>query len=118
MRFQLVDPSYCVTTDLTYHKHAIYEGVRSLYPNVSINVHRYYFEIEDESSQIVSDLPLINEEIAARDPYLKSLFKNHPVKTDNEIIFSPLLFKNAYSLTTHINSKRACSSMTLKFQSF
>ena len=86
MRFQLVDPSYCVTTDLTYHKHAIYEGVRSLYPNVSINVHRYYFEIEDESSQIVSDLPLINEEIAARDPYLKSLFKNHPVKTDNEII--------------------------------
>ena len=52
-------------------------------------------EIEDESSQIVSDLPLINEEIAARDPYLKSLFKNHPVKTDNEIIFSPLLFKNA-----------------------
>ncbi len=55
MRFQLVDPSYCVTTDLTYHKHAIYEGVRSLYPNVSINVHRYYFEIEDESSQIVSD---------------------------------------------------------------
>ena len=95
MRFQLVDPSYCVTTDLTYHKHAIYEGVRSLYPNVSINVHRYYFEIEDESSQIVSDLPLINEEIAARDPSLKSLFKNHPVKTDNEIIFSPLLFKNA-----------------------
>ena len=56
MRFQLVDPSYCVTTDLTYHKHAIYEGVRSLYPNVSINVHRYYFEIEDESSQIRLDL--------------------------------------------------------------
>ena len=29
MRFQLVDPSYCITTDLTYHKYAIYEGVRA-----------------------------------------------------------------------------------------
>lgn len=95
MRFQLVDPSYCVTTDLTYHKHAIYEGVRALYPNASINIHRYYFEIEGASLQIISDLPLINEEIASRDAYLKSLFKNHPIKKDDKIIISPLLFKKA-----------------------
>ncbi len=95
MRFQLVDPSYCVTTDLTYHKHAIYEGIHALYPNVSVNIHRYYFEIEDESSQIVSDLPLINEEIAARDPYLKSLFKSHQIKKDDEIIISSPLFKSS-----------------------
>ena len=35
MRFQLVDPSYCVTTDLTYHKHAFEGFVRF---HVSINV--------------------------------------------------------------------------------
>lgn len=95
MKFQLFDPSYCVTTDLTYHKNAIYDGIHALYPNVSINVHRYYFEIEDESSQIISDLPLINKEIAARDPYLKSLFKSHPIKLNDEIMISPLLFKRA-----------------------
>ena len=92
MRFQLVDPSYCITTDLTYHKYAIYEGVRAVYPNVSINIHRYYFEIEDDSAQIVSNLPLINEQIAARDPYLKSLFKPLTLNKAEEITVSPLLF--------------------------
>lgn len=95
MKFQLVDPSYCVTTDLTYHKYAISEGIHALYPNASINIHRYYFEIEDGSSQILANLPLINEEIAARDPYLKSLFENSPIEKDNEVLLSPLLFKNA-----------------------
>ncbi|MEE0881462.1 MAG: hypothetical protein UIL36_07635, partial [Turicibacter sp.] len=60
---------------------------------VSINIHRYYFEIEDESAQIVSNLPLINEQIAARDPYLKSLFKPLTLNKAEEITVSPLLFK-------------------------
>lgn len=94
MKFQLVDPSYCVTTDLNYHKHAIREGIRALYPNATINIHRYYFEIEDESSKIVEDLTLINDEIAARDPYLKTLFKQYPIKhQNNEITLKPFLFK-------------------------
>lgn len=97
MKFQLVDPSYCVTTDLTYHKHAIREGIHAIYPNASINIHRYYFEIEDESTQFIEDLPLINAEIASRDPYLSSLFKSHPVKqTNNEITLSSFLFKDAH----------------------
>ena len=95
MKFQLVDPSYCVTTDLTYHKHAIREGIHVLYPNATINIHRYYFEIEDESTEIIKDLPLSNEEIAARDPYLKSLFKDYPTKQNNEITLSSFLFKDA-----------------------
>ena len=66
-----------------------------LYPNATINIHRYYFEIEDESTEIIKDLPLINEEIAARDPYLKSLFKDYPTKQNNEITLSSFLFKDA-----------------------
>ncbi len=95
MKFQLVDPSYCVTTDLTYHKYAISEGIHALYPNASINIHRYYFEIEDESSQILANLPLINKEIAERDPYLKALFENAPLEKTDELVLSPLLFKNS-----------------------
>lgn len=96
MKFQLVDPSYCVTTDLTFHKHAIYDGVHALYPNAAVNIHRYYFEIEDGSAQILANLPLINEEIAARDPYLNSLFHSNSVKSDdNELEIESYLFKNA-----------------------
>ena len=80
---------------VTYHKHAIREGIHVLYPNATINIHRYYFEIEDESTEIIKDLPLINEEIAARDPYLKSLFKDYPTKQNNEITLSSFLFKDA-----------------------
>lgn len=93
MKFQLADPSYCVTTDLTYHKHTIYAGIHALYPDVSINVHRYYFEIKNESSHFISNLSQMNYEIAARDPYLKSLFKLYPTKINNHVIISPLLFK-------------------------
>ena len=94
MKFQLVDPCYCVTTDLTYHKNAIYDGVHALYPDVSINVHRYYFEIKDESSEFISKLSQMNREIAVRDPYLNSLFKLYPTKVNNHIIISPLLFQH------------------------
>lgn len=96
MKFQLVDPSYCVTTDLTYHKHAIREGIHALYPNVSINIHRYYFEIEDDTNDIQLDISLINNEIALRDSYLKSLYKPHPVKNEQkQVSIYSLLFKQS-----------------------
>lgn len=95
MRFQLVDPSYCVTTDLTYHKFAIKEGVHALYPKAIINIHRYYFEIEDTPNQGDFDILKLNCEIASRDSYLKSLYKPYPLKSNQKLSLSPLLFKQS-----------------------
>ncbi|MGL4336779.1 MAG: hypothetical protein ACRCST_07775 [Turicibacter sp.] len=93
MRYKLVDPSYCATVDLTYHKHAIREGIKTLKPDAIIQINRYDFEIENADLQTLN-LTQLSTEISNRDSYLNSLYATYYLKKESgEVLLQPLLFK-------------------------
>ncbi|HAX73233.1 MAG TPA: hypothetical protein DCY20_06890 [Firmicutes bacterium] len=94
MKYHLVDPSYCATVDLTYHKHAIREGIRAISKEATINIHRHYFEVEAADLEDGIDLLRLCEEISNRDQTLNKFVKHYEHKKGTtESTVTPLLFK-------------------------
>ena len=93
MKFQLVDPSYRMTTDLTYHKYAISEAIRTFDTTADIFITRYFFEVNSSYLNENLNLTQLSVEIAKRDPYLNNLYAQYPTKSKNGLVtLTPLLF--------------------------